>query len=115
MEEKYIVSRTDTVSSEQEDRTFCRPKPLWRVAFTEQDMNCSDIKGDPAVSELCDLLYCRRSLSPNRARTEVGGLIHKQIMLFSAERTFRRTEFGGMAVTQYIGMGSFSANQIRRW
>ena len=82
MEEKCIVPRTDTVSSEQEDRTFCRPKPPWRVAFTEPDMNCSDIKGDPAVSEPCDRLYRRRSLSPNRVRTEVGGLIHKQIMLF---------------------------------
>ena len=87
MEEKCIVPRTDTVSSEQEDRTFCRPKPPWRVAFTGQDMNYSDIRGDPAVSEPCDRLYRRRSLSPNRARTEVGGLIHKQIMLF------RRTNF----------------------
>ena len=34
MEEKFIVPRTDTVSSEQEDRTFCRPQPPWRVAFT---------------------------------------------------------------------------------
>ena len=87
MEEKCIVPRIDTGSSEQEDRSFCRPKPPWRVAFTEQDMNCSDIKGDPGVSEPCDRLYRRRSLSPNRARTEVGGLIHKQIMLF------RRTNF----------------------
>ena len=62
MEEKCIVPRTDNVSSEQEDRTFCRPKPPWRIAFTEQDMNCSDIRGDPAVSEPCDRLYRRRSL-----------------------------------------------------
>ena len=87
MEETCIVPRTDTVSSEQEDRTFYRPKPPWRVASTEQDMNYSDIKGDPAVSEPCDRLYRRWSWSPNRARTEVGGLIHKQIMLF------RRTKF----------------------
>ena len=39
------------------------------------------------MSEPCDRLYRRRSLSPNRARTEVGGLIHKQIMFF------RRTNF----------------------
>ena len=45
-------------------------------------MNCSDIKGDSAVSEPCDHLYRRRSLPPNRARTEVGGLIHKHITLF---------------------------------
>ena len=51
MEEKCIIPRTDTVSSEQEDRTFCRPKPPWRVAFTEQDMNCSDIRGNSAVPE----------------------------------------------------------------
>ena len=59
MEEKCIVPRTDTVSSEQEDRTFCRPKPPWRVAFTEQDMNCSDIRGNSTVLEPCDHLYRR--------------------------------------------------------
>ena len=65
----------------------CTVVELSDVTFTEQDMNWSDIEGDPAVSEPCDRLYRRRSFSPNRARTEVGGLIHKQIMLF------RRTNF----------------------
>ena len=68
MEEKCIVPRTDTVSSEQEDRTFCRPEPPWRVAFTGQGMNSSDIRGDPAVSELCDCLFRRRSFH----KTEPG-------------------------------------------
>ena len=109
MEEKCIVPRTDTKSSDQEDRTFCRPKPPWRVAFTEQDMSCSDMKGDPAVAEPCDRLYRRRSLSPNRSRTEVGGLIRKQKMLF------RGTNFPPNSVRRngsdsYIGMGSFSAD-----
>ena len=87
MEEKCVVPRTDPESSEQEDRTFFRPKPPWRVAFTEQDMNCSDIRGNSAVSELCDHLCRRRNLPPNRSRTDSGGLINKH-------RTFfRQTEF----------------------
>ena len=112
MEEKCVVPRTDTVSSEQEDRTFFRPKPPRRVAFTEQDMNCNDIRGNSAMSEPCDHLCRRRNLPRNMSRMDSGGLIHTEC--FSAERTFRRTKFGGMAVTQYIAMESFSTNQIRR-
>ena len=69
MEEKCFVP-TDMVSSEQEDRTFCRLKPPWRVVFTEQDMNSSDIRENSALSEPCDHLYRRRSLPPNRTRTD---------------------------------------------
>ena len=80
--EKCFAPRTDSVSAEQGDMTFCRPKPPRRVVSTEQDMNRSDIKGDSAVSELYDHLCRRRSLPPNRAITEVGGLVHKHITLF---------------------------------
>ena len=80
--EKCIVPRTDSVSGEQDDRTFCRPKLPGRVVFTDQDRNCSDTRGNSAVSEPCDHLYRRRSLPPNRARTDFGGLIHRHITFF---------------------------------
>ena len=87
VEERYIAPRTDSVSAEQNNLTFRRPKPPRRVVSTEQDMNCSGIKGDSTVSEPCDHLCRRRSLPPNRAITEAGGSVHKHIMLF------RRTDF----------------------
>ena len=48
MEEKCIVPRTDTVSGEQDDMTFCRPKLPRRVVFTEQDMNFVWLAGGAA-------------------------------------------------------------------
>ena len=112
VEEKCIAPRTDSVSAEQNNLTFRRPKPPRRVVSTEQDMNCSGIKGDYTVSEPCNHSCRRRSLPPNTAVMEVGGLVHKHITLF--QRTFRRTESLRRSVTQYISIGSFSADQIRR-
>ena len=111
--EKCFAPRTDSVSAEQDDLTFRRPKPPRRVVSTEQDMNCSDIKGDSAVSEPCDHLRRRRSLPPNRAITEVGGLVHNHITLF------HRTNFPPNRVVAEVSdsvykYGNFSADQIRR-
>ena len=49
----------------------------------------------------------RRSLPPNTAVTKVGGLEHEQLTFFR-RTNFRRTD------TLYIGIGSLSADQIRR-
>ena len=87
VEEKCIAPRTDSVSAEQNNLTFRRPKPPRRFVSTEQDMNCSGIKGDYTASEPCNHSCRRRSLPPNTAVTEVGGLVHKHITLF------RRTNF----------------------
>ena len=54
VEEKCIAPRTDSVSAEQNILTFRWPKPPRRDVSTEQDMNCSGIKGDSTVSEPCD-------------------------------------------------------------
>ena len=81
MEEKYIAPRTDSVSAEQNNLTFRRPKPPRRVVSTEQDMNCSGIKGESTASKPCDHSCRRRSLPPNTS------LVHKHIALF------RRTNF----------------------
>ena len=70
------------MSAEQNNLTFRRPKPPRRVVSTEQDMNCSGIKGDSTASEPCNHSCRRRSLPPNTAVTEVGGLVHKHITLF---------------------------------
>ena len=65
VEEKCIAPRTDSVSAEQNNLTFRRPKPSRRVVSTEQDMNCSGIKGDSTVSKpcyhLCACGVCRRT------------------------------------------------------
>ena len=82
VEEKYIAPRRDSVSAEQNNLTFRRPKPPRMVFSTEQDMNCSGIKGNSTVSEPCNHSCRRRSLPPNTAVTEVGGLVHKHIALF---------------------------------
>ena len=111
MEEKCIVPRTDTVSSEQEDRTFCRPKPPWRVAFTEQDMHCSDIRGNSAVSEPCDHLFRRRSLPLNRTRTDSSGLIHRHRTLFRQTK-FPLNESAGGRNDDYIGLTSESNQSV---
>ena len=87
MEEKYIKPRTDSMSAEQNNLTLRRPKPLRRIVCTEQDMNWSEIKGDSTASEPCNHSCRRRSLPPNTAVTEVGGLVHKHLTLF------RRTKF----------------------
>ena len=105
MGEKCVVPRTDTVSSEQQDRTFCRPKPPWRVAFTEQEMNCSDIRGNSAVSEPCDHLCRRRSLPPNRTRTDSGGLIRRHRTFFRRTK-FPPNESAGGRNDDYIGLTS---------
>ena len=75
VEEKNIAPRTDSV-------TLHRPKSPRRVVSTEQDMNCSGIKGDSTASEPCNHSCRRRSLPPNAAVTEVGGLVHKHFTLF---------------------------------
>ena len=87
VEEKCVAPRTDSVSAEQNILTFRRPKPPRRDVSTEQDMNCSGIKGDSMVSEPCDHLCRRRSLPPNRSVTEASGSVHKHITLV------RRTNF----------------------
>ena len=93
VEEKCIAPRTDSVSAEQNNLTFRRPKPPRRVVSTEQDMNCSGIKGNSTVSEPCDHLCRRRSFPPNRVITEAGGSVHKHITLF--RRTNFPSRFGG--------------------
>ena len=62
VEEKYIAPGTDSVSAEQNNLTFRRPKPPRRVVCTEQDMNWSGIKGDSTASEPCNH-SCRRRRS----------------------------------------------------
>ena len=111
VEEKYIAPRTDSVSAEQNNLTFCRPKPPRRDVSTEQDMNCSGIKGDSTVSELCDHLCRRRSLPPNRAITGAGGSVHKHMTL--VRRTnFPPKETAGVRNDDYIRLTSESNQSV---
>ena len=108
VEEKYIAPRTDSVSAKQNNLTFRRPKPPWRVVSTEQDMYCSGIKGSSTVSEPCNHSCLQRSLPPNTAVTEVGGLVHKHIALF------RRTNFPPNRVIAEVSNSAYKHRKFFR-
>ena len=111
VEEKYIAPRTDSMSAEQNNRTFRRPNPSWRVVSTEQDMNSSGIKGVSTVSEPCDHLCLRRSLPPNRAGTEGGVSVYKHIALVR-QTNFPPSETAGGRNDDYIRLPSESNQSV---
>ena len=78
--ERYIAPRTDSVSVEQNNLTFRRPKPPRRDVSTKQDMNYIGVStsGNKRDDHLCR----RRSLPPNTAVAEVGGSVYKYRKFF---------------------------------
>ena len=87
VEKRCIAPRTDSVSAEQNNLTFLRPKLPRRDGSTEQDMNCfrvsaNYIKGDYTASKPDDHLCRRWSLPPNRVVVEVGGSVYKHRKFF---------------------------------
>ena len=99
------------MSAEQNILTFRRPKPPRSDVSTEQDMNCSGIKGDSTVSEPCDHLRRRSILPLNRAVTEAGSSVHKHITL--VRRTnFPPNETAGGRNDDYIGQTSESNQSV---
>ena len=111
MKEKYIAPRTDYVSAEQNNLTFRQPKPSRRVVSTEQDMNCSGIKGNYTASEPYNHSCRRRSLPPNTAVMKVGGLVCKHRTFF-LRTNFPPNESTSGRNDDYIGLTSESNQSV---